>query len=164
MRLKRVLIAFAAGSLSLAASPILASPAVADPPTFTVTEGPISILGQEGLCAFPVNITGTQNVRTTTFYDRNGNVRSVLTTGPIKVSVANSLTGKTVTANISGPGTVDTAGTLTGSGPWLLFFFGDQTSGRPPFLVLVTGHMTVAPNGDLLSANGRIVDLCTALA
>jgi hypothetical protein len=162
MRLKRVLVAFAAGSLLLAASPILASPAAADPPTFTVTVGPISILGQEGLCAFPVDITGTQDVRMTTFYDRNGEVRGVLLTGPINVSVANSLTGKAVTANISGPGKIDTAGTLTGSGPWLLFFFGDQTSS--PFLLLVTGHLTVAPNGDLLSADGRIVDLCAALA
>jgi hypothetical protein len=110
-----------------------------------------------------VDIHADQQARTITFFDSAGNVRVTLLTGPLFVTITNADTGKSITANISGPGKFDTSGNLTGNGPWLQIFpVADATTA--PFLLLVTGHMHLDSAGHLLDYSGRATDVCGLLA
>jgi hypothetical protein len=161
--MRRSLIAGLACALSAVTFGAGAPTAVADPPTHEVQEVAFDVT-LEGLCAFPVDLHVDQpKARTTTFFTKDGQVAGYLLSGAATATVANSITGESLTINISGPGHLDTEGNLIGYGPWLLAFFGDETTSEP-FLVLATGRLVVSPTGNLLSYSGRIVDLCAALS
>jgi hypothetical protein len=100
----------------------------------------------EGICDFPVFLHDVVNrVVITDFFDQEGNLTREQGTGLIIEEVsrldAQGNPVETITRNISGPGvqTFDESGsTLTGRGPWLLFFFPGEVSGFPDGLIWFT--------------------------
>jgi hypothetical protein len=108
--------------------------------------GPNPDFTVEGVCDFPVLLHDVVNQGVITdFFDQEGNLTREQFTGLLIVEVsrldAQGNPVETITLNISGPGveTFDESGsTLTGLGPWLLFFFPGQVTGFPDGLIWFT--------------------------
>jgi hypothetical protein len=125
-----------------------------------------------GVCPFDLGITVLEdNVHTTTFFDQDGNVTRLHSSGTLVVELSNEQTGDSMVANISGPGTVtftDDSEVLEAVGPWLFFFFpGDLGEGEPGMALLTTGRFVVefsAEDVSILEQRGRVVDVCALLS
>jgi len=108
--------------------------------------GPNPDLTVEGVCDFPVALHDVVNeIVVTDFFDQDGNLTRELGTGLLIEEVsrldAQGNPVETITRHISGPGvwTFDEDGsTLTGSGPWLLFFLPGEVTGFPDGLIWFT--------------------------
>jgi hypothetical protein len=153
--MKRLLIAAIVPWLVLLAG---ASAAYADGPTKIPLPAttPQTITGS---CSFPVLNEITTNGETGIFF-----ANYFIVTGPLKVRLTNTVTGTSLTENISGPAKVyphaDGTTTVIGRGTGLI--------PSPGHLWLATGNSVIAVSADgtqiLLSTDGRFVDLCGALA
>jgi len=112
-----------------------------------------------GSCSFPVLTEITTNGETGIFF-----ATYIIVTGPLKVRLTNTVSGTTLTENVSGPAKVyphaDGTTTVIGRGTGLI--------PSPGHLWLATGNSVIAVSADgtqiLLSTDGRFVDLCGALA
>ena len=108
--------------------------------------GPNPDFTVEGVCDFPVLLHDVVNQGVITdFFDQDGNLTREQFNGRLVEDVsrldAQGNPVKTITRNISGPGveTFDEDGsTLTGTGPWLLFFFPGEVTGFPDGLIWFT--------------------------
>jgi hypothetical protein len=114
--------------------------------------GPNPDFTVEGVCDFPVFLHDVVNqLVVTTFFDQEGNITREQGTGLLIEEIsrldAQNNPVETITRNISGPGvqTFDEDGsTLTGRGPWLLFFFPGEVTGFPDGLIwLTTGQFVL---------------------
>jgi hypothetical protein len=113
-----------------------------------------------GSCSFDVIVhTTSQNESQITFSDG-----SFLITGKLKADLINAVTGKTISANIPGPGRFvpgdDGSLTLTWSGPWFFFLPGGAflTNGHGTLVFAADGSTTFTQQG------GTSQDLCAALS
>ncbi len=143
--------------VGLVATPVSATPPVREPLVFP-DELPLPagvFCPWEGLVTFPVN---TETA--TTFFDRDGNVREVLITGSLVVTITNLDNGESVTLNI--PGTSVTVDDLvTYRGPSVIF----PVSGE---LKLVSGLVVVTVDSEgfqhPVTIYGSTTDICELLA
>ncbi len=128
-----------------------AAPAGADKPVRT-QPGPNPDLVITEVCPFPVLLHDVVNTGVITdFFDQDGNLVMRTFTGRLVAEVSrldaqgNPL--ETISRNISGPGmqTFDESGsTLTGNGPWSLFFFpGELTEFPDGFIWFTTGQFVL---------------------
>jgi len=118
---------------------------------------------------FPVN-----NEYSITFTDADGNPTRVIVTGALVTTLTNTENDRSVTLNISGPGTTtfgdDGSTVLHASGNWAFFFFpGQLGTGSPGSLILNRGRMQIltAANGfdqTILSQSGTQTDVCALLS
>jgi hypothetical protein len=100
----------------------------------------------EDVCPFPVLLHDVVNTLVVKdFFDQDGNLVKSIGTGRLIEEVSRldeqGNPVETITRNISGPGveTFDEDGsTLTGLGPWLLFFFPGELAGFPDGFVWFT--------------------------
>jgi hypothetical protein len=122
------------------------------------------------VCGFAVDFTFPTNREFITTFS-NG---KQIITGALFATLTNTESQKSITVNISGPGTIVTDAngittfTLTGSS---LFFFlpGQLGPGEPGILILTSGPATLVFNadGDILSfsrTSANVQDLCPVLA
>jgi hypothetical protein len=124
---------------------VVAAPATGVPPD-RFQPGPAPDLVIEDVCAFPVLLHDVVNTFVIQdFFDQDGNIVKEMGTGHILEEVsrldAQGDPVETITRNISGPGveTFDEDGsTLTGRGPWLLFFLPGEVTGFPDGLIWFT--------------------------
>jgi hypothetical protein len=128
-----------------------AAPAGADKPVRT-QPGPNPDQVITEVCPFPVLLHDVVNTGVITdFFDQDGNLVMSTFTGRLVAEVSrldaqgNPL--ETITRNISGPGmeTFDESGsTLTGNGPWSVFFFpGELTEFPDGFIWFTTGQFVL---------------------
>jgi hypothetical protein len=125
-----------------------------------------------GYCGFPIysEPERSQNfvLERTTFPD---GTEIEETRGQLIRTLTNTLTGKSIRVNLSGPGRVtsfpDRSYVVEGSGPWILFIprrFGYDA----PVVTVTSGKFTYAydPNTDTLnwSGNGALRDICAELS
>jgi hypothetical protein len=166
MRKTRRLLAAAAAIAGLVALP---GPAQAVPPQAVPFRLPLAgtdAVGRDGVCRFPVVIDFLTNQLTPRPHNRF--------TGYLSATVTRVDTGKTLTFNASGPGTLTNNGippfSLNGSGPWLTY---TQVKNLPddvevPPRAYTNGHLqySVDANGKTTSyeLNGRSTDVCAALS
>jgi hypothetical protein len=136
-------------------------------------EGTIISLPKGDFCPFPVDILILTSGQTrTTFLDQSGNVVMELITGPLKVRVTNVTTGESLDLNIAGPGRIVEDGEiLIATRPWLLFVPKGALLDDPDFqgLFLTRGRVVaeIDENENIvrfISSNGRVDDICAALA
>lgn len=141
---------------------VLAAPAAAVKPD-TETPEPFLI---EGLCSFDVQLDFTAyRAKTKDFFDRDGNLVRTHYSGTIMITLTNLTSGRSIDANVGGPGFdyYNADGTITavylGRGIPLLTD-SSLTAGRFEFLM----------NGDFTevlavpTANGKTWDFCELLA
>jgi hypothetical protein len=158
------LVAMAMGALSVAPA------GAADPRTLLP---PADQELDDQFCAFPVDIHFTDVnqyiIHETTALD--GTVTWDIT-GRARATVTNVDTGKMVSYNISGPGTIvfdpDGGFSIDAHGPNLLWTARDLSYPGVPAISYTTGHVTlqVAPSGLTTDYNlsGRQTDVCRVLA
>jgi hypothetical protein len=166
--------AMAVGVILILLTPGLATAA---PPTRQPTPGlpdePIiftDTLGNDP-CGFPVRLELTTNKEINTTFTRRSGVTSVHTTGALKVSLTNTVTGETIDRNISGPilATKNSDGSTTqkGSGP-ALWVFDPGVAPDLPRLVITKGktESILGPESAFrfISRQGSYEDICAALA
>jgi|SRR5829696_66365 len=158
------------------ASVVAASSAVAQKggkPTREDVPFPDITLDAGLVCSFAFSSETVENRLVTQTFPaaENGDVLQ-LTTGTLKVRYTNLATGKTITANISGPGKVtihpDGSFTQEAVGVWgWIFGAGSEPAGALPFF-LSMGRVVfeVSASGELTftKQGGRLVDLCAALS
>ena len=109
---------------------------ISDKPVRT-QPGPNPDLVITEVCPFPVLLHDVVNTGVITdFFDQDWNLVKSIITGRLVVEVSrlDALGNpvETITRNISGPGDEwfdESGSTLTGKGPWLLFFFPDELPG-----------------------------------
>jgi hypothetical protein len=138
--------------------------ASASPPTRTPVP-PLDDVTVTG-CGFDVLVeTVVWNVVATTFHNDASPVVEIVT-GVAKVQFTNLDTGETIAVNISGPLVVKAFGdgsvVLAQEGPW----FHIDVPGLPA-IFLTEGRVTItidAAGNVTIDGNGRLVDLCAALA
>ena len=155
---------------------LLAAPASALRPD-RFKPGPNPDLVVEDVCEFPVLLHDVvNNVAVTDFFDKDGNLvrehgSGLLVEQMTRLDDQNAPV-KTITRNISGPGTntFDEDGVnLVATGVWLFFFFPDEVEGYPNGLIwLTTGRFVwrfndVGPS-TLVSHTGTYEDVCALLA
>ena len=152
------------------------SVAAADPPTREPIELPTEpfiftdTLGNNP-CSFPVLVEITTNREIVSTFTRQSGVTSIHTTGALKVRLTNTVTGKTIDRNISGPilATVNSDGSLTqiGVGP-ALWVFDPGVAPELPRLVITSGRTEsiLGPGSafSLVSVRGSYEDICATLA
>src|SRR5262245_34238271 len=141
-----------------------AATASADPPTRTNPPPPADTIVTG--CGFDVLVETVEwNIVSTTFSNDASPVVEI-DTGVAKAQLTNLDTGESIAVNFSGPLVVKAFGdgsvVLADEGPWLHF-------GVPglPAIFLTKGRVTITidPAGNVtIDGNGRIVDLCAALA
>jgi hypothetical protein len=141
-----------------------AATASADPGTRT----PVPRLADniDPACGFDVLVDyGQWNIVSTTFSNDASPVVEIVT-GVAKAQLTNLETGKTIAVNISGPLVVkvfsDGSVVLSDVGPWLF----NEIPGLPG-IFLSEGRVTItidAAGNVTADGNGRLVDLCAALA
>ena len=128
-----------------------AAPAGADKP-HREQPGPNPDLVITEVCPFPVLLHDVVNTFVTTdFFDRDGTLVKSIGTGHLVEEVsrldAQGNPVETITRNISGPGDEwfdESGSTLTGKGPWLLFFFPGELTGFPDgFIWFTTGKFVL---------------------
>jgi len=151
------------------------SVAAADPPT----REPISLptepfiftdtLGNDP-CGYPVLLAIITNKEIVTTFTRKSGVTSVHTTGALKVTLTNTVTGESIDRNISGPilATVNSDGSTTqyGAGP-ALWVFDPGVAPDLPRLAIVKGK-TVSVLGpgsafQFISRTGSYENICATL-
>jgi hypothetical protein len=125
------------------------------------------------VCAdFGVDLTIDVDAQTSkTFFDREGNPVRQLVTGRLVLTVTNADTGQSLTTRLGDAIHViinaDGSVTVIGTGNVLLFWFPTDVPAGPS-ATLYSGRIafTVSPTGvgNFLSANGKAVDICAALA
>ena len=122
-------------------------------------------------CGFPVLLAITTNKEILTTFTRRSGVTSIHTTGALKVRLTNTVTGKTIDRNISGPilATVNNDGSVAqkGTGP-ALWVFDPGVAPELPRLVIIKGktESILGPGTafTFISRQGTYEDICTALA
>ena len=122
-------------------------------------------------CGFPVLLELTTNKEVITTFTRQSGVTSIHTTGALKVRLTNTVTGKTIDRNISGPilATVNSDGSTTqkGTGP-ALWVFDPGVAPELPRLVIIKGktESILGPGTafTFISQQGTYEDICAALA
>jgi hypothetical protein len=122
-------------------------------------------------CGFPVLLDITTNKEILTTFTRRSGVTSIHTTGALKVRLTNTVTGKTIDRNISGPilATVNSNGSTTqkGTGP-ALWVFDPGVAPELPRLVIIKGktESVLGPGTAFrfISRQGTYEDICAALA
>ena len=170
----RVLVGVVVGLICGAA---VAAPASADPPLLLPTPDPFILPGRDtegtaGYCQFPVLVTYTRNTahyRESTLPDGTVVLR---VEGSAFVTVMNETTGKSLSYNISGPGTVtiytDGSFSLDVHGPNLLWTTVANSFPGVPQLAYTHGHVLVDVDASgqtvSYSLRGDSVDVCAALA
>ena len=135
-----------------------------DPFIFTDTLG-------NNPCGFPVLLAITTNKEILTTFTRRSGVTSIHTTGALKVRLTNTVTGKTIDRNISGPilATVNNDGSVAqkGTGP-ALWVFDPGVAPELPRLVIIKGktESILGPGTafTFISRQGTYEDICAALA
>jgi hypothetical protein len=153
------------------------SGAAADPPTREPIELPTEpfiftdTLGNNP-CGFPVLLEITTNKEIVSTFTRRSGATSIHTTGALKVRLTNTVTGKTIDRNISGPilATVNSDGSLTqiGVGP-ALWAFDPDVALELPRLVITKGRTEsiLGPGSGafrFISVRGAYEDICATLA
>ena len=154
----------------------VAGPASAAPPLPSLPYE-VDLVGQdtagtEGYCDFPVHVSVTQgsaHYRQSTLPD---GTRVTKAEGSAFATVTNETTGKSLSYNISGPGTIteDPGGSfsLDVHGPNLLWTTVENSFPGVPQLAYTHGHVLVEVNADGTTENyslsGNSVDVCAALA
>jgi hypothetical protein len=149
--------------LSVGIAPVAAAPPTREPfpapcpasgaPT---CEGPGLVVLVTDTCGFEVDVTWpVQREQITTFYDKAGDPARMIITGHLVVTFTNPITGKSITANISGPAHIDLInGTNTQEG----------RTGGPisflPFFYLFSGRIDNVSQ----ELHGHLIDLCPLLA
>jgi hypothetical protein len=138
--------------------------------------GPNPDFTVEDVCDFPVLLHDVENqLVITDFVDQDENLVKSIGTGRLLEEVsrldAPGNPVETITRNISGPGveTFDENGsTLTGRGPWLLFFFPGELTGFPDgFIWFTTGQFVLRfeDTGEItMVKEPRHEDVCELLA
>jgi hypothetical protein len=160
------LIAGAAVAAPAAAAPPLPSPPYEQELLGTDTEG------TNGYCDFPVLVTVTQgsaHYRESTLPDGTDVIKAE---GSAFATVTNETTGKSLSYNISGPGTLafypDGSFSLDVHGPNLLWTTVANSFAGVPQLAYTHGHVLVDVNASGktvgYSLSGNSVDVCAALA
>ena len=118
-----------------------ASGAAADPPDIDRTPlGTQTVLHTE--CGFDVlEETKVGENLVQTFYDRNGDLRTIHVAGSFHGTLTNVDTGESIQLNFSGAGTIDPeTGALTGHGPFFISSPDDPTTPEfDGYMVLTTG-------------------------
>jgi hypothetical protein len=154
---------------------MIAPPANALPPD-RFRPGPNPDFTVEAVCDFPVLLHDVENqLVITDFVDQDGNLVKSIGTGRLLEEVsrldAQGNLVETIARNISGPGveTFDENGsTLTGRGPWLLFFFPGELAGFPEgFIWFTTGQFVLRfeDTGEItMLKEPRHEDICELLA
>jgi len=175
MRSVRVLLA----AVTLLVSLVLAAPASADPPPRTPIPLPEPFTlpggtGQNTYCSFDVLVTYTNiNEVFTTRQNPDGST-TFRVTGSAFATVTNLATDKSLSFNISGPGTQTinippnkTSVTDVG-GPNLFWTTKGNSFAGVPQLAYSTGHVTFTLDSSgktiAYSISGRRTDICAALA
>ena len=154
-----------------------AAPALADDPRIPLTATPVTLPAGQYCQGFDAVITfpdfNQYIVRSTTAPD--GTVTQQIT-GHARATVTNQVTGKSVSFNISGPGTLvfNPDGSFSGdvAGPNLLWTAQDTLPESPkvPTISYTRGHLTfgVDASGQTtsysLAGGNRQTDVCAALA
>lgn len=130
----------------------------------------------EDVCEFPVLLHDVVNkLVIKTFFDRDGNVVREHGSGRLVEEITRldeqGQPVRTITRNISGPGTItfDEEGeTLVATGLWLFFFLPGEVVGDPDGLMWLTSGRWVwrfdAAGATLVSHTGRFEDVCALLA
>ncbi len=170
--MKRSLISLALTCILLT---VLAAPALAAKPD-RFAPGPAPDITVEGVCDFPVLFHDVVNeLVVTDFYDKDGNLVRESGTGRIVEQITRlddqGLPVKSITRNISGPGTFtfDADGTtLVATGNWLFFFLPGEVAGQSEGLIWLTWGRWIWHRVDdvttLVSHTGGYEDVCTLLA
>jgi len=123
-------------------------------------------LGAGDACAFPVRIGFVANKEYgVTFADAQGNLLRQLIAGTLVVSLTNTLNGKSITVDISGPARV----TAHADGSSTFVLRGNSLPLVPGRLYTSTGTVVqeIAADGSVLStskATGTETDRCAALS
>ena len=124
------------------------------------------------ICGFAVDVTVVSQNETLTIFSDG----SVILTGTLKLAFSNTVTGTTITRNVSGPVFVrpnaDGSGTETLTGPsFLAFAAGDLGAGSAPMLAYTTGPVVLQfdsfVGGHIVGyshTSGSTEDLCETLA
>lgn len=157
-----VLVALIIATFALAMTPL----ASADRPIRLELVPPPDVTGQ--YCEdFMVRVHVTRFNEVATVF-RNG---ETLITGALSSEVTNLDTGRTILLNIPGPGRVSAdGGTVTATGPWLLFGEeGDLGEGSPAQVTYLVGRFTFTVDGNgqithISDVQGQTRDICAALA
>ena len=163
--MKRYAAIFVVAVAALAAAPA----AVGDRPVReALPAGPFTL--DASVCGFAVDVTLPTNNE---FITKFSSGKQIIT-GSLFATLTNAETQKSITVNISGPGTIVTDAngittfTLTGRS---LFFFapGQLGPGEPGMLILTSGPATLVfdQGGNILSfdrTSASVQDLCAVLA
>ncbi len=150
----------------------IASPAMAnsDPHRVFLPAGPVDL--PMGFCSFPVHIDILANKEYGKITTLSDGTTIIKETGTLKDRVTNVSTGKTLSLNSSGPGTItiypDGSVTVDGTGHWLIFNpAAAAASFGLPGVMFTSGqtHETLDPTGTptALSVTGLATDVCAAL-
>ena len=163
---------FAAALVAMTAMGALSvAPAAAADPRIPLP--PTDVALDDQFCAFPVNIHFTDAnqyiIHQTVAPD---GTTTLDITGRARATVTNVSTGKQVSYNISGPGTIvifpDGAFSIDAHGPNLLWTRRDLSFPGVPAISYTTGHVRVQvdASGDTTdhSLSGRRTDVCQVLA
>lgn len=153
-----------ATALGLAASPAVAAPGLTG-------TGEMGSLVLSGYCSFDVSIVYLDHEHSTTTTLPDGSTVTQVN-GAFKAVVENVATGKTISYNLSGPGTFTTSpdGTVQAvvRGPYLAFTTPENSYPGVPTLSYTTGRVTwtVDPSGltTSSSSSGPQTDVCAALS
>jgi hypothetical protein len=155
--------------LLAAVAALLPVTAFADKPVREgLPNGPLTL--DAAICGFAVDLTSPTNKEFATTFSSGKQI----VTGALTASLTNDQTGKSITINISGPGTIvqnrDGTQTFTLSGRSLIWLFPNQLSqGSPGRLIWTSGPVVfhVDANFNVLSVDitsARVQDLCAVLA
>jgi hypothetical protein len=153
-----------------------------DPRTFLGTPDPVPLdgalrVGLDGYCDFDAEVTFTDFnqyiIHQTETTAPDGTITTTLDiTGRARATVTNLSTGKMVSYNISGPGTIvfDSTGafSIDTHGPNLLWTTRANSYPGVPSISYTTGHVTLQVDASGLttsySLSGRQTDVCRVLA
>lgn len=147
------------------------APASAAQPDISRTPGGTQTVTHEE-CGFPVleeTKTGQNIVQT--YFDRNGDVRTIHVAGSFHGTLTNPDTDQSIRLNFSGAGNIDIeTGALTGHGPFLIGSPDDPATAEfDGFMVLVQGNTSASLDFEtgvvtIHSTTGPVTDICAALA
>ena len=168
MSVTRYLGGFVSASLLVALSAAPAS--AAQPVVDRAPGGTQTILHEE--CAFPVlEETKAGQSIVQTFYDSNGDVRTVHVAGSFHGTLTNVDTGESIQVNFSGAGNLDfETGTLSGNGPWLIGSPDDPATAEfDGYMVLLHGRSSASIDLEtsvvqINSTTAPVTDICAVLA
>ncbi len=172
-RMTALAVSLAASALVLLAGPASASPPLPYPESTTPFVLPgTSTAAAGGYCVFPVLVTYSgvrQHYRQSTLPD--GTVIQKIE-GSVSITVTNQVSGKTLTYNASGPGTVtinpDGSYSFVAHGTNLFYTTVGNSAPGVPQIEFAVGliSVSVASSGQTLthSLQGRSTDVCAALA